>query len=100
VYRLRGKEGSIAMAKKAKKKAAKKASTVKKAPAKKVAKPAKADAKAKAKPASVEVAAAAPAKVLKPLTLKQRLALIRIDPTTGRCPHNLAPETCAFCMSL
>lgn len=87
------------MAKKAKKKAAKKATTVKKAPAKKkAAKPAKAGAKAKAKPASADTAA--PVKVLKPLTLKQRLALIRIDPTTGRCPHNLAPETCAFCMSL
>ena len=95
---MRGKEGSSAMAKKAKKKAAKKASTVKKAPAKKAAKP-KAAPKAKAKPASAEVAAA-PAKVLKPLTMKQRLALIRVDPTTGRCPHNLVPETCAFCMSI
>ena len=104
VYRLRGNEGSSAMAMKAKKKAAKKASTVKKAPAKKApakkaAKPPKAAAKAKGKPASAEPAAA-PAKVLKPLTMKQRLALIRVDPTTGRCPHNLVPETCAFCMSI
>ena len=37
---------------------------------------------------------------LKPLTLKQRLALIPRDPVTGKCPHGLMPETCSFCMGI
>lgn len=82
------------MAKKAKKQAAKKSAAKKAKPA------AKAKPTAKAKPAAAAAPPAAPAKVLKPLTTKQKLALIRIDPTTGRCPHGLAPETCAFCMSI
>ena len=50
--------------------------------------------------AAPAAAASGPAKVLKPLTMKQRLALIRVDPTTGKCPHGLLPETCSFCMNL
>jgi chemotaxis protein histidine kinase CheA len=85
------------MAKKAKAKAAKKATKAKSA--KKPA--AKKPAASKAKPASASAPSATPApKPLKPLTMKQRLALIRVDPTTGRCPHNLIPETCSFCMSI
>ena len=89
------------MAKKAKAKAAKKATKAKPA-AKKSAAKKPAAAKSKAKPAAAaSTPAAAPApKPLKPLTMKQRLALIRVDPTTGRCPHNLVPETCSFCMSI
>lgn len=86
------------MAKKAKKQAAKKATGAKKSKPAKTSKPA---AKAKAKPAAPTTSPESPpVKVLKPLTMKQKLALIRIDPTTGRCPHGLAPETCAFCMSI
>lgn len=95
------------MAKKAKKaagKAAKKASKPAKPAAKKAAAAKKPAAKAKAaKPAAAGAATtgATPApKPLKPLTMKQRLALIRIDPSTGKCPHGLAPETCSFCMSI
>ena len=74
----------------------------KKAAPKKAAKtaaPKKKPAPSKAAPAPA-AAAAGPAKVLKPLTMKQRLALIRIDPTTGKCPHGLLPETCSFCMNI
>ena len=45
-------------------------------------------------------AAAGAAPKLKPLTLKQRLALIPRDPVTGKCPHGLMPETCSFCMGI
>ncbi|HVO30849.1 MAG TPA: hypothetical protein VMV18_08935 [bacterium] len=78
---------------KAKAKPAKKAKAAKKAAPKKAAKP---------KAAAAASAAASPAapKVLKPLTMKQRLALIRVDPTTGKCPHGLVPETCSFCMNI
>ena len=48
--------------------------------------------------AGEESAGAAPK--LKPLTMKQRLALIPRDPVTGKCPHGLMPETCSFCMGI
>ena len=44
--------------------------------------------------------AAGGAPKLKPLTMKQRLALIPRDPVTGKCPHGLMPETCSFCMGI
>lgn len=77
------------------------AKTKKKPAAKKVAAK-KAPPKAKAPAKAAKPAAAAPGatKVLKPLTMKQRLSLIRVDPTTGKCPHGLLPETCSFCMNI
>lgn len=102
----------MAAKKKAKAKTAKKKSAAKKAsakPKKKPAakKPAKKPAAKKpataAKPASAGASlgiSAVTGKPLKPLTMKQRLALIRVDPTTGKCPHGLIPETCSFCMSI
>jgi hypothetical protein len=77
-----------------KKKAKAKSSAARK-PAKKVVKkptPRKSPAAERAEDAA--------AKGPKPLTLKQRLALIRVDPTTGKCPHGLVPDTCSFCMNI
>lgn len=81
------------------KKAAKKA---RKKPAKKSAAKKAGQKPAAKRPAAAKKPAPVPSlpKPGKPLTLKQRLSLIRIDPMTGKCPHGLAPETCSFCMSL
>ena len=72
-------------------------------PAKKAApkkKPAAKKAAPRPAPAGNGEPIEASAKAPKPLTLKQRLALIRVDPTTGKCPHGLVPDTCSFCMNI
>ncbi len=82
-------------------KKAKKVETAKKAVAKRPTKKAS-PAKASKAPAAAKTEASSPSPrpALKPLTLKQKLSLIRLDPVTGKCQHGMAPETCSFCMQI